>query len=136
MRVAIRSPSSHNRNQIALELSVDQRIDLVGEQHGNPEIVLVDAGLVHGNGRQPLRLANSMNAIVVFAPNDPEELAYLLAAGARGYHRIGEPWNQLIDALHLVAAGGVRVEPQVMNRLLHHYRRLLHLAAPGRINDS
>ncbi|CAN5769531.1 hypothetical protein BH23CHL2_BH23CHL2_27110 [soil metagenome] len=136
MRVAIRSPRSRNRDQIALELSVDQRIDIVSERHGNPEIVLIDAGLVHGNGRQPLRLADNMHAIVVFAPNDPEELAYLLAAGARGYHRIGEPWGQLIDALHLVAAGGVRAEPQVMNQLLRYYRRLLHLANPGRINDS
>ena len=136
MRIAIRSPDPGHRQQLVEVLGAEPDFDIVDEQLEPHDIVLIDADLMEGDGRSMQPLRTGVNAVVVFAPQDPDRLARFLAAGARGYHCAGEPWRRLTETMHQVLAGEVRSDPQVMSRLLHLYRYLRREFISQRLHES
>lgn len=136
MRIAIRSPDLGHRRQLVEVLEAEPDIDIVNEHADPHDIVLIDASLLEGDSRPLQSLSTRANAIVVFAPDDPDRIARFLAAGARGYHCLDEPWRRLTDTMHRVFDGEVRTDPQVMNRLLHLYRYLRREFTSRQLHES
>lgn len=111
----------------------DGRIDVVGVMHDGehavsltcalaPDVLIVDLSLPGISGVEVTRhVAAECPTVRIIVLTVHEKRAYvdrLLAAGASGYVLKRSASQQLVTAVHAVAAGGVYVDPMVLGQIL------------------
>jgi len=123
------------RDGIKAILSRDPELRIVGEadsgaaavqfvkQH-RPELVLMDVGLPGGlNGVETtaeiLRHHPECKVAMLSMYDDENTVVGAVRSGARGFILKQVSDTDLLEALHMVARGGVYLSPQVSGRLLH-----------------
>ena len=89
----------------------------------NPHLVVMDLGLPGLNGvettQEILRLHPLCKIVVLSMYDDENSVMGAIRAGARGFILKRASDMDLLEALRLVAAGGIYLSPQVSDRLLH-----------------
>lgn len=124
IRVVLRTPDASSRAQLANALVDDDAIDIIDETDPGRDLTLIHVDALDEVEGALLEIHRDRRTVVACAPNDPVQLASLLASGIRGYHCAGEPWSKLRDVLHLVHRGDARADPATMRELLDMYLRL------------
>ena len=130
--------------RLILEQSGD--VDVVGEAgtgdvalHSSlrlrPDVVLMDVRMPDMDGLEATRrlLAHPANRsrVIVLTTFDLDEYVYAaLRAGASGFLLKGGPAPQLVDAVHIVAAGDALLAPTVTRRLIAEFARRLGPETP------
>jgi DNA-binding NarL/FixJ family response regulator len=120
----------------------DAALELIAERH--PPIALVDLRLPGMSGAEAARHAQRLSpetAVIVYTgQSDVACMTEVLDAGARGFVLKDAPFEDLIRAIEMVAAGGVYVDPALASvfvdakgtdRLTPREREVLRLAADG-----
>jgi len=98
-----------------------------------PDVVLMDIRMPGTDGaeatRQILSWASSLQhriQVLAVTTFDLDEYVHnMLRAGAAGFLLKDTPPDELVAAVHTVAAGGAAVSPQVLRRLLRQFGSLL-----------
>ena len=89
-----------------------------------PQLVLMDTQLANGQSLEALRQIKQLNEatrVLLLSTQDREEYLYeTLRAGADGYILKDIAPDELVQAIRVVARGGVLVQPQLASRLLTH----------------
>jgi len=120
-------------------------VDLV--EHANPDVALLDIRLPDGSGieltRELLQSHPGLGVILYTGDSDAELLYDGLDSGARGYALKAGSMDELVAAIHRVAAGGSYVDPRLDRILLSpratanvpqlspREREIMHLMAEG-----
>ena len=112
-------------------LNTDPRLDVVGEAEDGedgcaqaealrPEIVIRDVSMPTVNGaeatRRVLTVSPASRVIALTAHEEPPYVRGLLDAGARGYVLKRAMIEHLTRAIHVVAEGGLFLDPALANR--------------------
>ena len=122
-------------------LGTDPEITVVGEaSDGNeaiamtrrlaPTVVLMDIRMPNLDGLAAARvvLAETTSRVLMLTTFDTDEYVYAaLRAGASGFLLKDAPSDQLISAVHTVAAGDALIDPSITRRLIHEF---VHAARP------
>ena len=98
-----------------------------------PDVVLMDIRMPKLDGLQATRLVLGRTAcrVLILTTFDSDEYVYeALRAGASGFLLKDAPAEQLIAAVHCVAAGDALIDPSVTRRLIGRFTRALQ-PAPG-----
>lgn len=97
-----------------------QAVEMIPEL--KPDVVLLDMRMPVMSGLEALQALAHRNALpptIILTTFDDDQLVLAgLKAGARGYLLKDVSLDQLVDAIHTVAAGGSLVKPAVTQRLL------------------
>jgi DNA-binding NarL/FixJ family response regulator len=93
-----------------------------------PDVVLMDIRMPNLDGLQAtkqLMAAGSRSRVVILTTFDLDEYVYqALAAGASGFLLKNAPPEQLINAVHVVAAGDALLAPSITRRVIEQFTRL------------
>lgn len=96
-----------------------------------PDVAVLDARLPDGSGIEVCRQIRSshpeINAIILTSFDDDEALFAAIMAGAAGYVLKQVTGQNLVDAIHHVAAGGSLLDPSVTAKVMERLRQ----GAPG-----
>ena len=88
-----------------------------------PDVILLDLEMPEMDGVEALRRLREANpdirAIVFTAFDTDERILSAVQAGAKGYLLKGAPREELFNAIRVVYAGGVLLQPIVTSKLLH-----------------
>ncbi len=88
----------------------------------NPHLVVMDIGLPGLNGvettQEILRVQPDCKVVVLSMYDDENSVMGAIRAGARGFVLKRASDMDLVEALRMVAAGGIYLSPQVSDRLL------------------
>lgn len=123
MRIAALIPDPFAAHVLNHVLSRQPGMDITFDPVGDCDIVLVHASLTGGELVLISGIAAAGKSVIVTsASSDSADLARYLVAGARAYHRSGEPLAKLLNVIREVDAGDLRYDPYVMECLLRHYR--------------
>ena len=91
-----------------------------------PHVVLMDIGLPGLSGTEStieiLRAVPECRIIMLSMYDDEHSVVSSIRAGARAFVLKKASDNDLMEALRMVAAGGMYMSPQVSDRLLHRIR--------------
>jgi DNA-binding NarL/FixJ family response regulator len=132
-RVAIVDDQTLVRQGIRSLLALSNEIDVVAEASDGDEalavldahdidVLLLDLRMPRRDGiatLEALRARGNHVAVLVLTTFDDDELALrALRAGARGYLLKDVTLDQLVGAIHTVAAGGTLLQPALTDRLL------------------
>ncbi len=94
-----------------------------------PDVVLLDLEMPQLDGvgvLEHLRLHSpTVRTIILTAYGSDERIMDAVRAGAKGYLLKGIGLEEVLHAIHVVAAGGSLLEPQITERVLHSMGRLL-----------
>ncbi len=93
-----------------------------------PDVVLMDIRMPRLDGLQATRtvLARTTARVLILTTFDTDEYVYAaLRAGASGFLLKDAPAEQLIAAVHAVAAGDALIDPAVTRRLIDAFTRAL-----------
>ncbi len=86
-----------------------------------PDVILMDLDMPNGDGAEATRALATLAPqckVLIFSMHSEEEcLLRVLDAGARGYVRKDADDHDLVDGIHVVAAGDFYVRPSVARRL-------------------
>jgi DNA-binding NarL/FixJ family response regulator len=125
-------------SSVAAALADEDDLEIVGEagtlqdavrtvRQEQPDIVLLDQNLPDGVGVSviPTLLENSAasRVIMLTASMDEDVLAGAVAAGCAGFVLKASPFEELLGAIRLVAAGEVHIPPALLARLLPRLRQ-------------
>jgi two-component system, NarL family, response regulator NreC len=92
-----------------------------------PDVVIMDITMPTTNGieatTQIKRLCPNVHVLVLSVHDDTSYLRQLLAAGASGYILKHTAADALIQAIHVVASGGVYLEPGLADHVVARYVR-------------
>ena len=92
-----------------------------------PDVVVMDVSMPQlGGARATERIKRECPQVKILALTAHEDSSYvsqLLEAGASGYMLKVAASGDLINAIRVVAAGGVYLDPAVADKVLHTYRR-------------
>ena len=87
-----------------------------------PHLVIMDIGLPGLNGvettQEILRVQSNCKVVILSMYDDENSVVGAIRAGARGFILKRASDMDLVDALRMVAGGGVYLSPQVSDRLL------------------
>lgn len=134
MRVVIVDDHAIVRNGIQLMLAVDDSIEVVAEatdgralldllEETEVDIVLLDLHMKGMGGLEVLerlvRMEAPPAAVVLTMHDDPAYLRRAIELGARGYVLKCSDRAELVNALHVVAAGGAHVDPHLADVLVN-----------------
>jgi DNA-binding NarL/FixJ family response regulator len=93
-----------------------------------PEVVLMDIRMPNLDGLEATKqivAAGSGSRVVILTTFDLDEYVYqALAAGASGFLLKNAPPEQLISAVHVVAAGDGLLAPSITRRVIEQFTRL------------
>jgi DNA-binding NarL/FixJ family response regulator len=146
-RVLVCDDQSLVRDGFRLILSTQKDIDVVGEAGDGieavdlakrllPHVVLMDVRMPVMDGIEATRriVASGVETrVLVLTTFDLDEYVYeALRAGASGFMLKDVTAQQLIDAVHVVAAGDALLAPSVTRRLLDRFAGTLPAADEGR----
>jgi DNA-binding NarL/FixJ family response regulator len=150
IRVLVADDQSMVRAGFRMLLSGQEDIDVVAEASNgleaiekadrfNPDVVLMDIRMPELDGLEATRriLATDSGArILVLTTFDLDEYVYeALRAGASGFVLKDEPPEQLLTAIHTVAAGDALLSPTVTKRVIEQFTRLPRPTPPSELDD-
>ena len=126
-------------------LSSDASVDVIGEatdgrdaaaraERLRPDVVLMDVRMPHVDGisatRDILASTPDVRVLVVTTFEDDEYVFGALNAGASGFLLKRTPPEELISAIHTVAAGEALLSPSVTRRVVDHMAKRAAVGAP------
>src|SRR5256885_17243433 len=92
-----------------------------------PDIVLMDISMPDVNGaqatRQLKRICPTVKVLALTAHEDNSYLRHMLDAGASGFLLKRAAADQLIQAIHIVAAHGCYIDPAFAGKILSNFMR-------------
>ncbi len=99
---------------------VDFAAEMIAERL--PDVVLLDVHMPHGGGLEVLRRVHATHPEVRFlalsVSDSPEDVIAVVRAGARGYVTKSITGEELVDAVHRVAAGDAVFSPRLAGFVL------------------
>jgi DNA-binding NarL/FixJ family response regulator len=115
-----------------------QAVELIPQV--KPDVVLLDMRMPVMSGLETLQHLSEHGLLpptIILTTFDDDQIVLAgLKAGARGYLLKDVSLEQLVDAIHAVAAGGSLVQPAVTQRLLsglEHMQQRVHQPGSARI---
>ena len=150
IRVLVADDQSMVRAGFRMLLSGEQDIDVVAEaQNGieavekaarfHPTVVLMDIRMPELDGLEATRrilAADPAARVLILTTFDLDEYIYeALSAGASGFVLKDDPPEQLIAAIHTVAAGEALLSPGVTKRVIKQFSRVQRPAPPPGIAE-
>lgn len=101
------------------------RVALQKARELQPDIVVMDVSMPEMNGLQATerlkRACQNIKVLILTAHDDTGYLRQLLAAGASGYVLKRVAAEELINAIRVVAAGGVYLDPTLAGKVVRGY---------------
>jgi two-component system response regulator NreC len=142
IRVLIADDHTIVRSGVRLLLQAEPDMEVVGEaltgaealalaETLQPNVILMDIAMPPGmNGLEATRQIKTrfpeINILVLTMHRSDEYFFEALKAGASGYVLKSAETNDLVNALRIVARGGVFLYPTMAKQLLQDYLHLLH----------
>jgi two-component system, NarL family, response regulator NreC len=115
----------------------DQAIDRAMEAH--PDVILMDITMQSVDGMEATRrlrvLCPQCLVLALTVHDDKQYLMQMLAAGASGYITKQAAADELVQAIHTIAAGDVYLQPALARWLLEDYQRLTRQVEPAQPNS-
>lgn len=134
--VLVAHDQSLHRYALRMVLDAEPGVTVVGEASGGaqavrlsgtvrPDVVLVAGQLLGPDGIDALRHGSSAPRVLVMSPAGSERSEYaLLRAGADGFLLEDASPEELVTALHVVAAGDAVTTPRLTRALIDTVRQL------------
>ena len=150
IRVLVADDQSMVRAGFRMLLSGEADIEVVAEASNgleavaeaarvDPHVVLMDIRMPELDGLEATRrilAANPPSRILILTTFDLDEYVYeALRAGASGFVLKDDPPEQLIAAIHTVAAGDALLSPSITKRVIRQFTRIPHAAPPKALED-
>jgi DNA-binding NarL/FixJ family response regulator len=150
IRVLVADDQSMVRAGFRRLLADEQDIDVVAEADNGieavekaarfaPAVVLMDIRMPQLDGIEATRrilTANPAARILILTTFDLDEYVYeALRAGASGFVLKDDPPEQLIAAIHTVAAGDALLSPAITKRVIKQFVRLPHPTPPKELDE-
>ncbi len=108
-------------------------IKLALETH--PDVILMDITMPVMDGLEATRRLHSLcqecYVLALTVHDDKQYFMQMLAAGASGYITKQAAADELVEAIHTIAAGNVYLQPALARWLLEDYQRLSHQEIPA-----
>jgi DNA-binding NarL/FixJ family response regulator len=138
IRVAVVDDQALMRAGFRMILESADGLDVVGEAENGiravelvtrlePDVVLMDIRMPELDGIEATRRITASSAatrVLILTTFELDEYVYsALRAGAAGFLLKDTPPEQLIDAIHIVAAGEALLSPSVTRRLVEEFAR-------------
>ena len=150
IRVLVADDQSMVRAGFRMLLSGEEDIEVVAEASNgleavekadrfHPDVVLMDIRMPELDGLEATRriLATDSGArILVLTTFDLDEYVYeALRAGASGFVLKDDPPEQLLAAIHTVAAGDALLSPTVTKRVIQKFMRIPRPTPPSELDE-
>ena len=150
IRVLLADDQQLLRTGFKLVLGTEPDLDIVGEATDGveavemarrllPDVVLMDVRMPRRDGVAATReiVAQKLPVrVLILTTFDLDDYVYeALRAGASGFVLKDDPPEQLIAAVHTIAAGDALLSPAVTKRVIQHFTRL-NRHAPPRVFES
>jgi DNA-binding NarL/FixJ family response regulator len=150
IRVVVADDQSMVRAGFRRLLADEPDIDVVAEADNGieavekaarfaPAVVLMDIRMPQLDGIEATRrilTANPAARILILTTFDLDEYVYeALRAGASGFVLKDDPPEQLIAAIHTVAAGDALLSPAITKRVIKQFVRLPHPTPPKELDE-
>ena len=108
-------------------------VDRAMESH--PDVILMDITMPGVDGMEATRrlrvLCPQCLVLALTVHDDKQYLMEMLAAGASGYITKQAAADELVEAIHTIAAGNVYLQPALARWLLEDYQRLTRQLKPA-----
>jgi len=150
IRVLVADDQSMVRAGFRMLLAGEQDIDVVAEASNGleavdqaarhrPDVVLMDIRMPELDGLEATRrilAADGGARVLILTTFDLDEYVYeALRAGASGFVLKDDPPEQLIAAIHTVAAGDALLSPTITKRVIKEFARIPRPAPPKALGD-
>ncbi len=150
IRVLVADDQSMVRAGFRMLLSGEQDIDVVAEASNgleavekaarfDPTVILMDIRMPELDGLEATRrilAANDAARVLILTTFDLDEYVYeALRAGASGFVLKDDPPEQLIAAIHTVAAGDALLSPTVTKRVIEQFTRIPRPTQPKELEE-
>lgn len=145
LRVLLVDDHTLFRQSLAYLLQQTDDIELVGQAGDGveavekarelmPDVVLMDIRMPQRSGTEATRLikqeAPSINILMLTVSDEEADLFDAIKAGAKGYLLKNIDSLKLVEAVRMVAAGGVVVSAPMAENLLHEFAAMAERQAP------
>jgi two-component system, NarL family, response regulator NreC len=105
-----------------------------------PDVILMDITMPGMDGLEATRrlhnLCPSCLVLALTVHDDKQYLMQMLTEGASGYITKQAATDDLVAAIHTIAAGNVYLQPALARWLLEDYHRLVHQKAVGQLEPT
>jgi len=150
IRVLVADDQSLVRAGFRMLLSGEEGIEVVAEAANgleavdkaarfDPTVVLMDIRMPELDGLEATRrilAADPAARVLILTTFDLDEYVYeALRAGASGFVLKDDPPEQLIGAIHTVAAGDALLSPAVTKRVIEQFSRIPRPAPPAELDE-
>jgi DNA-binding NarL/FixJ family response regulator len=150
IRVLVADDQSMVRAGFRMLLANEPDIEVVAEAHDGaeavekaaryrPGVVLMDIRMPQLDGLEATRrilAADALARVLILTTFDLDEYIYeALRAGASGFVLKDDPPEQLIAAIHTVAAGDALLSPVVTRRVIRQFARIPQPAPPPELEE-
>jgi two-component system response regulator NreC len=120
-------------NVVAEASNGEEAVDRAMESH--PDVILMDISMPGIDGMEATRrlhvLCPECLVLALTVHDDKQYLMQMLAAGASGYITKRAAADELVEAIHTIAAGNVYLQPALARWLLEDYQRLTRQTMPA-----
>jgi two-component system response regulator NreC len=120
-------------NVVAEASNGEEAVDRAMESH--PDVILMDISMPGIDGMEATRrlrvLCPECLVLALTVHDDKQYLMQMLAAGASGYITKQAAADELVEAIHTIAAGNVYLQPALARWLLEDYQRLTRQTIPA-----
>jgi DNA-binding NarL/FixJ family response regulator len=149
IRVLVADDQSMVRAGFRMLLGGEEDIEVVAEASNGleavekadrftPDVILMDIRMPELDGLEATRriLAAGAPRVLILTTFDLDEYVYeALRAGASGFVLKDDPPEQLIAAIHTVAAGDALLSPAVTKRVIEQFSRIPRPAPPKELDE-